>query len=84
MAAKVFLKSFLESKPERKESATNEISLLRVMEHHNILKIHGVYESISALYVITDLLEGGTLIDRMNRKKGFSLSEAKEIMKGII
>jgi calcium-dependent protein kinase len=62
MAAKVFLNGFLESKSERGESALNEISLLRVMEHRNILKIHSVYESPTGLYVLTDLLEGGTLL----------------------
>jgi serine/threonine protein kinase len=71
LAAKVFLKSYLSEKVERKSSTSNEISLLRVMEHHNILKIHSVYESASCLYVITDLLEGGTLIERLNTSKNF-------------
>jgi serine/threonine protein kinase len=31
------------------------------MEHKNILKIIEVYESSSAIYIISELLEGGTL-----------------------
>lgn len=53
MAAKVFLKSYIQSKPERRDSVNNEISLLRAMDHKNILRIHGVFESKSAVYVIT-------------------------------
>lgn len=53
MAAKVFLKGYLQSKPERRDSVNNEISLLRAMDHKNILRIYGVFESNSAVYAIT-------------------------------
>jgi serine/threonine protein kinase len=74
MAAKIFLKSFLESKEKRWESVLNEISILRVLEHRsNILKLHNVYESKSAIYLITDLFEGGNLLERINCLRGLNL-----------
>ena len=54
------------------------------MEHQNILKITEVYESTSAIYIISELLEGGTLFERINQQRGFKLTEVKQIMKGII
>jgi calcium-dependent protein kinase len=83
MAAKVFLRSFLEAKSQRAEAALNEISLLRAMEHDNILRIHSVYETPSAIYLITDLLEGGNLLERINACKGLSGREVKQVMVGM-
>lgn len=83
MAVKVFLRSFLQAKSRRSEAALNEISLLRAMEHHNILRMHAVYETQNAIYLISDLLEGGTLLERINSCKGLSPREIKQVMLGV-
>ena len=74
MAAKVFLKSFLQSKTKGWQSISNEISILRVLEHRNILKLQSVYESKSAIYLVTELFEGGNLLERINCSRGLSLN----------
>lgn len=47
------------------------------MEHPNILRIHAVYETQNAIYIITDLLEGGNLLERINICRGLTSSEIK-------
>ncbi len=42
-----------------------------------------MYETHNAIYLITDLLEGGTLLERINACKGLSGKEVKEVMMGV-
>lgn len=51
-AAKVVLKSYLVQKEERWGSLNHEISLLRAMDHENIIRLYGVFESDHAVYLI--------------------------------
>lgn len=53
------------------------------MKHHNILRMHAVYETNNAIYLITDLLEGGTLLERINACNRLSPREVKQVMLGV-
>jgi doublecortin-like kinase 3 len=38
-----------------------EIQILRLTDHPNIIKLLGVYEDESHIYIVTELVEDGTL-----------------------
>ena len=44
----------------------NEVKILKEMDHPNILKIYEYYEKDSDLFLVTELLEGGDLYDRID------------------
>lgn len=41
----------------------NEINLLRLCDHPNIIKLYEIYESTEYIYLVMELLEGGELFD---------------------
>ncbi|CAK56506.1 unnamed protein product (macronuclear) [Paramecium tetraurelia] len=61
-AAKIVKKSVLArcSKFE-KDYFLNEISILRQIDHDNLLKLEEIHEGEQNIYIITELLEGGTI-----------------------
>jgi serine/threonine protein kinase len=61
-AAKVVLKAYLQQKEERAKSLSQEIAFLRAMDHENIIKLYGVFESDQAVYLIFERLQGGNLV----------------------
>jgi serine/threonine protein kinase len=42
--------------------------MLRSLSHPNIIKFEGIYETENMIYVLTELLSGGTLADFMRNK----------------
>lgn len=62
----------------------NEIDVMRKLNHKNLMKLYGVYESQNSIYVSVELLEGGQLYDKIKNKHKFSSTEVKLVMKGIL
>jgi calcium/calmodulin-dependent protein kinase I len=48
-----------------KEALENEISIMRSLQHKNILGIHSVHETENLVYLIVEHMDGGTLEDYM-------------------
>jgi len=46
----------------------DEVDILRIMNHPNILKLQDFFSEPQAYYIVTDLLEGGELFDRIVEK----------------
>ena len=42
--------------------------MLRLLDHPNIIKYEGVYETDNLIYLVTEYLEGGTLEEAMRHK----------------
>ncbi len=63
VAVKAFSKSVAYGEENGKEAIVNEISLMRKLNHKNIMKLHEVYETTNSLYMSLELLEGGSLYD---------------------
>ena len=61
-----------------------EIEILRMMDHPNVIKLYEVYEDSRRYYLVSELLTGGELFDRISRKKTFSECDAALIMKQIL
>lgn len=68
VAVKAFSKSVAYAEENGKEAIVNEITLMRQLNHKNIMKLHEVYETSNSLYMCLELLEGGSLYDQMKNK----------------
>lgn len=66
------------------ESIMNEIKVLAELDHPNIVKIFEYYESENSLYLITELLTGGELFEKISENTSFSEKSAKIIIKQIL
>lgn len=65
------------------EDIMNEIKTLSEMDHPNIMKVRGYYETKNHLYVISEYLSGGELFDRIIAKKKFNEVDAANLMEQI-
>ncbi|CAG9329411.1 unnamed protein product [Blepharisma stoltei] len=68
-------------------SVADEIKIMRMLDHPNIVKLHYVYEDSSLIYLVTDYVEGGNLHSRMVKKKVFNertVSHFAEKMLGVL
>ena len=66
---KGFNKTYLEQESKGKLAIWNEISLLRSIDHPNLLKLHEVHETKNSVYLVFDLYSGGELAKIVDGKK---------------
>eukprot|EP00347_Sterkiella_histriomuscorum_P023969 403332760 len=78
-AVKVMLKTGFYNEEER-QRFVQEVTLLKQMDHPNILKLYEVYQDDARFYVVTELCEGGELFDEIIKRNHFSEKDAAEIM----
>ena len=72
--------------PIDKKYIDNEISILKDINHPNILKVIDIKEKLNNIYIITEYYNGGNLLEIMenNINKQFSEETVQYIMKQII
>ncbi|XP_009570542.1 PREDICTED: ribosomal protein S6 kinase alpha-3 [Fulmarus glacialis] len=64
-----------------KRDPTEEIEiLLRYGQHPNIITLKDVYDDGKYVYVVTELMKGGELLDKILRQKFFSEREASAVL----
>lgn len=68
----------------RKEAIINEINCMRVLNHDNIVRLEEVYETKNSLYMVIELLEGGSLYDELKDNLLLSSKDIKTILFGIL
>ena len=68
-AVKGFHKKTAYAMPNGKEVVHNEIQVMREVQHPNIMRLYGVYESNNSVYLCLELLKGGQLLQRMQARK---------------
>jgi calcium-dependent protein kinase len=66
------------------EDIMNEIKTLSEMDHPNIMKIKGYYQTANHLYIISEYLSGGELFDRIIECHNFSESQAAKLIEQIL
>lgn len=64
----------------KKESLQNEISIMRKIDHNNIIKLYEVHETDNTFYMIMDYLEGGPLLNLLKSNRKLLHAEITKIM----
>ncbi|OQR99104.1 calcium/calmodulin-dependent protein kinase [Achlya hypogyna] len=57
-----------------------EISILKKMEHPNIMTLHEVFSETAYYYLVTEYMEGGELFDRIVEKTYYTEKEARDLV----
>ncbi|CAG9332074.1 unnamed protein product [Blepharisma stoltei] len=78
VAIKSFKKSYLNSE-SRINALKNEIEILSLLDHKNVVKLHKVYESENHVHLVLDYLEGGDLLQRILYKGPFDEKKASKL-----
>lgn len=68
---------------EEKNMVFNEVSILRALDHPNIIKLHEYYQDEMNYYIITEFCGGGELFERILTQGSISESTAAEYMRQI-
>ena len=63
--------------PELLDDLRNEIGLLKMLDHPNVIKLYEYYEDASNLYLVLELCDGGELFDRLHMQAGSRYTEAE-------
>ena len=62
-------------------SLKEEVQVLRTVDHPNIIKLYEFYEESDKFYMVTELMEGGELFDRIVKKTFYTEKEARDLVK---
>lgn len=63
------------------KSLSNEINILRQLDHPHIIKLYEIYQDQSSIYMITEFLGGGELFDALVKRRSLNESISAKIMK---
>jgi len=65
---------------EDEEALTIETQILREMDHPNIIKMFNCYEDEEKYYLVTEMMTGGELFDRIVEKEFYSEADAQKVL----
>lgn len=82
-AIKIISKKTIKNDEDR-ENILREISVLKNIDHPNILKLHETYEDKFSFFIITELCNGGELFDKITQNRVFAEAIAADYMKQIL
>ena len=71
-------------KRKRSIESLEEFSILRKLDHPNIIRIYDIYAERKYLYIVMDYCQGGELFDRIIEKGSLTENEAKHYMKQLL
>jgi len=78
-AVKVITKSKLSTEDE--VALKDEISILKALKHENIIFLYSSYQEQSFYYLVTEMMKGGELFDRIVAKTYYNEKEARDVCK---
>ncbi|KAF5905573.1 death-associated protein kinase 1-like, partial [Clarias magur] len=67
-----------------KDDIEREVSILKQIQHPNVITLHDVFENKSEVILILELVAGGELFDFLAEKESLSEEEATEFLKQIL
>ncbi|KAJ3074116.1 hypothetical protein HDU98_012054 [Podochytrium sp. JEL0797] len=79
-AVKVLTKKLFSGKPKLIQNIEQEISILRLLEHPCIIKIHQVYDLPKSINIVMEFAKGGELFDRIISCGHFSERDTRIVM----
>lgn len=59
----------------------DEIGILRILGHPNIIKLYDVFDEAEHYYLVTEIMRGGELFDRIVTKTFYNEKEARDVCK---
>ncbi|XP_014771299.1 ribosomal protein S6 kinase alpha-5 [Octopus bimaculoides] len=69
----------------RRVDHTSEVKMLQLCQNHpNIVKLIDVFHDELHTYIVMELLSGGELLNRIQKKKSFTETEASRIMRMLV
>ncbi|KAG7386532.1 hypothetical protein PHYPSEUDO_015542 [Phytophthora pseudosyringae] len=77
-AVKIIDKSKLQ--PTEKELLRTEIAILKLVHHPNIIRLYDVYEDRQYIFIVTELVSGGELFNRIVGRARYTEAEARLVM----
>ena len=69
---------------EDQKKLIQEVTILKTLDHPNILKVIEFYQNERFFFIVTEYLEGGELFDRIMSEEGFSEEYACTVMEQIL
>ncbi|CAL9702124.1 unnamed protein product [Knipowitschia caucasica] len=72
------------SRGVRRDDIEREVSILRQVQHQNIVTLHNVYENRTDVVLILELVSGGELFDFLAQKESLSEEEATQFIRQIL
>lgn len=81
-AVKIIDKATIE--PEEKALLRTEIAVLKLVNHPNIIRLEGLYESKAHIYIVMEMLKGGELFERIVGRPRFTELEAARLLRPLL
>ena len=81
-AVKIIDKATIE--PEEKDHLRTEIAVLKLVDHPNIIRMEGLYESRKHIYIVMEKLSGGELFERIVGRPRFTEDEAAKLIRPLL
>jgi len=80
------MKTIAKKKVYNPARLAQEVEIMRVLEHPNIVKLHETFEDDKYIYIVMELCTGGELLDRLLSlgKGGFSERAVARIMRQVV
>ncbi|XP_029009417.1 death-associated protein kinase 2 isoform X1 [Betta splendens] len=67
-----------------REEVVREVSILRELQHPNIVSLHDVYETRTDVVLVLELVSGGELFDFLAQKESLCEEEATQFIKQVL
>jgi calcium/calmodulin-dependent protein kinase I len=67
--------------PDDAKGLKQEISILQEIDHPNIIKLHDIFVETLRIYLVTEIMTGGELFDRIVQKEYYNENEARDVCK---
>lgn len=84
VAVKVIDKRKAREDPYVAKNMRREAKLMMMVNHPNVLKLLEVVETDNSYYLVTEMAEGGDLMDRICKKRSLGEDEVRKYMRQII
>jgi len=78
-AVKIITKDKLTEEDEM--ALQDEIEILNSLEHENVIRLYGVFDERKHYYLVTEMMNGGELFDRIVEKEFYNEKEARDVSK---
>mmetsp|Transcript_46279 Transcript_46279/g.145177 ORF Transcript_46279/g.145177 Transcript_46279/m.145177 type:complete len:514 (-) Transcript_46279:64-1605(-) len=78
------VKSISKSQVKNLERFKQEINIMKIMDHPNIIKLYETFEDAKNIYLVMELCSGGELFDRIIAAGHFTEVQAATIMQQIV